>query len=279
MARSRGGAGEAGDLRFRNRYGAWALVAGASEGLGAAYAKALAGRGMNLVLAARRAEPLEALAEDLRGGLGVEVRTLAGDLASPDFPARLALEAAELDLGVLVYNAAHAPAGDFAEAGLADLARVVDVNVRAPVALLGAVLPRMAARGRGAVILMSSLAGNQGSPHLAAYAASKAFNRVLAEGLWRELRDRGVDVLACCPGAVRTPGYASASAGEAPGTLDPEFVAERTLRALGRGPLAIPGLLNLIAFWLTGRVLPRRAAIGLMARSTRDLARAAGRKG
>jgi short-subunit dehydrogenase len=278
MTHSRVEAGRAVDPRFRNRYGSWALVAGASEGLGAAYAKALAGRGMNLVLAARRIAPLESLAQDLRGRFGVEVRPISGDLAEATFLERLGRELSALEVGVLVYNAAYAPVGDFAEADPADLMRVVDVNVRAPVALLGAVLPRMAARGRGAVVLMSSLAGDQGSPRLAAYAASKAFNRVLAEGLWRELRGGGIDALACCAGAVRTPGYANASGKEAPGTLDPEFVAERTLRALGRGPLAIPGLLNLVAFWLTGRVLSKRAAIGIMARSTRDLARPAGRK-
>ena len=101
------------------------------------------------------------------------------------------------------------------------------MNIRAPVTLVRGLLPGMIARGRGGVILMTSLAGNQGSPYIATYAASKAFNRVLAEGLWYELKDKGVDVLACCAGAVRTPGYSGAAAGkDAPGTLDPEEVVE-----------------------------------------------------
>jgi hypothetical protein len=260
--------------RFPDRYGAWALVAGASQGLGAEFARALAGRGMNLVLAARRKALLERLAEDLRASFSVEVRCLDGDLAAPGCAEELHAATSGLDVGLLVYNAAHSPVGDFAAADYADLMRVVDVNVRGPVALLRAFLPSMVARRRGAVVLMSSLAGNQGAPRIAAYAASKAFNRVLAEGLWHELKGHGIDVIACCAGAIRTPGYADAAGKDAPGTLDPGFVAERTLRALGHGPLVIPGFVNLAAYSIMSRLLPRRAAIGIMAGSTSNLAQA-----
>jgi short-subunit dehydrogenase len=261
---------------FRERYGAWALVAGASEGLGAAYARALAGRGLNLVLVARRKAILDELAEDLRRSFGVEVRCCDGDLASLSFLETLQAACSSLDVGLIVYNATQAPVGEFASASGEDLIRVVDVNVRAPVALLHAFLPRMTARGRGAVILMTSLAGNQGAPRIAAYAASKAFTRVLAEGLWYELKDRGIDVVACCAGAVRTPGYALTAGKDAPGTLDPEDVVERTLRALGHGPVVIPGFVNRAASVFMCRLLPRRAAIALMAGSTSGLAPAEG---
>jgi uncharacterized protein len=263
---------------FPRRYGAWGAVAGASQGLGAAYARALAGRGMNLVLAARRMAPLEDLAEDLRARFGVEVRCTDGDLADADFLRRFSDTVASVDLGVLVYNAAHAPVGEFASLDPADIFRAVDVNVRGPVTLLRSVLPSMIERGCGAVVLMSSLAGNQGSPRLSTYAATKAFNRVLAEGLWHELRDSGVDVLACCVGAVRTPGYSTAAGREAPGTLDPDRVAEYALRALGRGPVATPGFVNRAATLFMTRILPRRAAIGIMAGSTNDLSQPKERK-
>lgn len=256
---------------FPARYGAWALVAGASQGLGAAYARALAGRGMDLVLVARRRSLLDALADDVRRSFGVEVRCLEGDLADQGFSERLSSAVADLEIGVLVYNAAHAPVGDFASMDSADLMRVVDVNVRGPVGLLRSLLPSMIERQRGAVVLMSSLAGNQGSPRLATYAASKAFNRVLAEGLWRELRSQGVDMVACCAGAVRTPGYSTAAGADAPGTLGPQAVAESALRALGHGPVVIPGFVNRVAALLLGRLLPRRAAIGIMSGSTRRL--------
>lgn len=258
-------------IDLRSRYGPWAIVAGASEGLGAAFARALAGRGLDVVLIARREERLGAFADALSAASEVEVRTMAADLGSPGLGERLRRETADLEVGVAVYNAAFAPLGAFVERSLAELAEVVDVNVRGPLTFARVLAEPMAARGRGALVLVSSLAGGQGTPRLAAYAASKAFNTVLAESLWAELRPRGVDVLACCAGAIRTPGYAGAARRDAPGTLDPEAVAERTLAALGRGPRVVPGGVNRLASWLVGRLLPRRLAIRIMAANTRDL--------
>jgi len=259
-------------LGFAERYGVWALVAGASEGLGAAYARALAARGMKLVLVARRRGPLEDLAEDVRRTSGVEVRCYDGDLASVTFLESLKASCADLDLGLFVCNAAQAPIGDFASRADGDLMRVVDVNVRAPMVLLRDIIPKMQEQGRGAVILMTSLTGNLGTPRIASYAASKAFLRVLGEGLWYELKDQGVDVLAGVCGAVRTPGYVTAAGKDAPGTLDADQVVERALGALGRGPVVTPGLVNRVAAFVMTRLLPRRTAIGILAGSTVSLA-------
>ncbi len=257
---------------FAERYGPWALIAGASEGLGAAYAGALARRGLNLVLVSRRKALLDDLAEGLHGAHGVEVLALDGDLGERHFLESVQDACSGLEVGLVVYNAAHAPIGEFASAPLEDLLRVAAVNIRAPVALVRGLLPGMTERGRGGVILMTSLAGNQGSPYIATYAASKAFNRVLAEGLWYELKNKGVDVVACCAGAVRTPGYVEAAAGkDAPGTLDPDEVVEQALWALGRGPVVIPGYVNRMASIFMTRLLPRRRAISIMARNTADL--------
>jgi len=262
---------------FAERYGPWALVAGASEGLGVAYAHALARRGLNLVLVARRRALLKGLADELSASFAVDVRSLDGDLAERRFLEGLQDDCSDLDVGLIVYNAAYAPIGEFASTPLDDLLRVAAVNIGAPVALVRGLLPAMTERGRGGVILMTSLAGNQGSPYIATYAASKAFNRVLAEGLWYELKDKGVDVVACCAGAVRTPGYSGAAAGkDAPGTLDPEEVVEQTLRALGRGPVVVPGLVNRVASTFMTRLLSRRRAISIMAGNTADLVPAAG---
>jgi len=247
-------------------------VAGASEGIGAAYAQALAARGLDIVLVARRVGPLDDLARRLHAEWGSHVRILPGDLGEPEFVASLPRSCADIEVGILVYNAAFAPAGEFVSLPPDQLDRVVQVNVRAPLALVRMFLPPMLERGRGAVVLMSSLSGNQGSPYLAAYAASKAFNRELAESLWYEARARGVDVVACCAGAVRTPGYRAASQKDAPGTLEPVEVAEATLRSLGRGPVVIPGAVNRLANFLMTRVLPRRRAIAMMAASTMALA-------
>lgn len=256
---------------FPQRYGVWAVIAGASEGLGAAFAESLAARGLSLVLLARRAELLGALASKLRTSHGVEVRPVACDLAEPSFADALSGAITDVEVGVAIYNAAYSFVAPLFERPLADALRVVDVNVRAPLVFLHTLVPPMIARGRGAVVLMSSLAGFQGSPKLAAYAASKAFGTILGESLWAELGPKGVDVITSCAGAIRTPGYAKALQKEAPGTLDASEVAERTLAALGRGPVVIPGATNKLASQLLRRLLSRKSAIGIMGRSVSGL--------
>jgi short-subunit dehydrogenase len=256
---------------FASKYGPWAVVAGASEGLGAAFAGALAARGVNLLLLARRGDALRDVAQRLRAANGIEVRAEVCDLARPDLPAALAALTADIEIGLGVYNAAYAPAGDLALRPLDDLLQVADVNVKGPLIFARTLAPAMVARGRGGIVLMSSLAGLQGAPRIAAYAASKAFNIVLGESLWHELKPHGVDVVTCCAGAVRTPGYARSAKGDAPGTLDADVVAEATLNALGHGPVVVPGAINRIARFVMGRLLPRRSAIGIMARSTKEL--------
>ena len=217
---------------FRTRYGAWAVVAGASEGLGAAFATELAKRGMHLLLVARRAEALRAVADRLRRDHGIEVRVLVLDLASPVPAESLADAATDLDLGLIVYNAAFVPAASFLELEDDALDQLMRVNVHGPLTLLRTLLPPM--RGRGAVVLMLSLAGMQGAPRLAAYAASKAFNTILGESLWYELREQGIDVVVSCPGAINTPRYLKSTNRVAPGTMTSEAVARETLDAWGR---------------------------------------------
>jgi short-subunit dehydrogenase len=258
-------------VTFRERYGPVAVVAGASEGLGAAFADSIAARGVDLVLLARRGDVLRDLAAQIGAARGVEVTPVACDLAEGGFvdAMRAAIGAREIGLGV--YNAAYTFTAPLLDRPLEDALRVVDVNVRGPLHFVHALAPAMCARGRGGVVLMASLAGLQGSPRLAAYAASKAFNIVLGESLWAELRPRGVDVLVSCAGAVRTPGYQKTAKGDAPGTLDPRDVAERTLAALGRGPTVIPGALNRFASIVLGRMLPRRSAIAIMGKNTKAI--------
>lgn len=254
-----------------DRYGRWALVAGASEGLGAAFASQLAARGMHLVLVARRGHLLAELREQLTTEYQVEVRCLVGDLADPTIAEALADAVAELDLGIIIYNAAYTAVGPFTEAPEEEIERVVDVNVRGPLRVLRTLLPVLSSRGRGAVVLMSSLSGLQGTPFISVYAASKAFNMILAEGLWYELRSHGVEVVACCAGAMRTPGYIRSYDRDVPGMLPPEEAARRTLDGLGRGPRLVPGHLNRLTAVLVGRLLPRRWAVRLIGRNTKHV--------
>jgi uncharacterized protein len=256
---------------FRERYGAWAVVAGASEGLGAAFAEALAARKMNLVLLARRKPVLDTLAGSLREKYAVEVRTLGCDLASASWTDALSQQTEGLDIGVAIYNAAFSFVAPLLSRPLQDALSVVDVNVAGPLRMVHALAPNMVKAGRGAIVLMSSLAGFQGSPKLSAYAASKAFNMILAESLWAELGPAGIDVLASCAGAIRTPGYEKALKKEAPGTLDAPSVVEATLHALGSGPIVIPGALNKFASFYLRRMASRKGAVGIMAKSMAGL--------
>jgi len=256
---------------FKSRYGPWAIVAGASEGLGAAFAEGLARRGLNLLLLARRTELLGALAEKLTTECGVEVRCAACDLADPGLDAQLASFTETVDIGLVVYNAAYAPVGHFLEQSTEALLRVVDVNVRGPLLFARRFAPAMVARRRGGILLMSSMAGFQGAPRIATYAASKAFNTVLGEGLWSELGHQGVDVLVTCAGAVRTPNYLKSAGAEAPGTLDAAQVVESSLSALGKRPSLIPGFINQLGRFVLGRILSRRSAIAIMGNSTKEL--------
>jgi uncharacterized protein len=254
-------------VTFSERYGPWALVAGASEGLGAAFATELARRGCNLVLVARRPEPLAALA----GRLPTHAVPVAADLATVDGVAAAIAATRGLEIGLVVANAAYSPIGRFVDMSAQESARAVNLNCQATLTMAHHFLPGMVERRRGGLVIMSSLAGLQGSPPISVYAATKAFGAVLAEGLWAELRGTGVDVVACLAGAVSTPGLAQAKERRAPGTLTPERVVASALRGLGRGPRIVPGVAMRVSSVVMSRLLPRRTAIGIIARASRDL--------
>jgi len=252
---------------FAARYGPWALVAGASEGLGAAFAVELARRGCNLVLVARRTGPLEELA----GSLPTSVVPVTADLSTTDGLDAVAAAAADHEIGTVVANAAYSPIGRFVDTAPELTRRALELNCGAPLALAHRFLPAMVARKRGGFVVMSSLAGLQGSPPISVYAATKSFGAILAEGLWAELRGTGVDVVACLAGAVATPNLSAAKSRQAPGTLPPDRVATAALDALGRGPRVVPGAVNRFSSVVMSRLLPRRVAIAVISRASRDL--------
>jgi short-subunit dehydrogenase len=256
---------------FRTRYGPWALVAGASEGLGAEFATQLAARGLNLLLIARREELLNTLGAQLMRTYAVEVRTLPLDLAREDLERVVREATADLEIGLLVYNAAVSMIGPYFEIPLEDHLREIAVNCRAPMTLAYLLGLPMLKRGRGGILLMSSLGGSQGSALLVNYTATKAYNRLFAEGLWDELRGQGVDVLTSCPAAVSTPGYLASAPRGSMSSMTPQAVVRESLAALGRGPAIIPGRTYRLANVLMQRLLPRKSAIKLMGRVTRRM--------
>ncbi len=240
------------------------LIAGASEGLGGAYARSLAGRGLNLILIARRRDVLQALAENLKSSFSVEVRTLCLDLSEEESPVIIDRKTAGLDIGLLVYNAALSLIGPFFDHSIDRHLKEIDVNCRGPLTLAYSFGGRFIRRGGGGIILMSSLSSSQGSPYIANYAATKAWNLILAEGLWYEMKDKGVDILACAAGAVDTPNYRQSSPGAKMNAMRPDIVAEQALKDLGRKPVSIPGFGSRAADFIIRRLLPRKARINIM---------------
>jgi uncharacterized protein len=257
---------------FHRRYGPWALVAGGSSGLGAEYARQLAARGLNLVLVARGLAELESLAAQLRGKYGVQVRPLQFDLQNSELLGDLVMQIKDLEIGLLVYNAAFSSVGLFFDQPLETHLRELHVNSQTPLALVYMLGKPMLERRRGGIIMMSSLSSGQGTPLAANYAATKAYNQILAEGLWDELRSKGVDVLVCSPSVVTKPGQPQAEnqGFSAPAVSTGEVVSE-TLAALGRQPGVIPGRDSRMAAFFMRHLMPRRWAIQMMGRAMRSL--------
>ena len=181
-------------MTLRERYGPWAVVLGGSEGIGASFARQLADDGVNVVLVARNPEPLRATADEARA-LGVDVRTLSVDLTADAAIDEIASATADLDVGLVVYNAGAVHSGDSVLDNPVDFAlNLVKLNCAGPVQVSHHFGTRMVERGRGGLLFVGSMSGVCGASGTVAYAASKAFVQVWAEGMWSELHDKGVDV-------------------------------------------------------------------------------------
>ena len=256
---------------FRAKYGPWAVVAGASAGLGAEYAAQLAAAGLDLVLVARRTVELEALAASLRQRAGVDVRTLPLDLALPGAAATLDQQTSDLDVGLLIYNATRSLVGPFLDLPLDDHLDELAVNTCTPMELAWRFGQRLSARGRGGMILMSSVSASQGAPLVSNYGATKAYGLVLAEGLWEEWRARGVDVLAVQPAVIAEASGAQPQRAAGATTLTPDTIAREALAALGHGPSVTPGAtVKLVTFFMR-RIMPRASAIRMLGRVMRQM--------
>ncbi|GAB3204696.1 SDR family NAD(P)-dependent oxidoreductase [Nocardia tengchongensis] len=224
------------------RYGPWAVITGGSEGVGRSFALELARAGIALLLVARRTAPLEATAAECRE-LGVEVRTLATDLTAPTAVAEIVAAVADVEVGLLVLNAgANTHSAPFVDGDLAAFGQVIDLNITTPLGLIHHFGAAMKARGRGAILMVGSLAGYLGSQHHAVYGGVKAFGRIFAESLWLELGDHGVDVLELVLGVTRTPAMERVGLDfDVPGmpVSEPDDVAREGLSRLGHGPVHI----------------------------------------
>jgi uncharacterized protein len=239
---------------FLTRFGPWAVVTGASSGIGEAFARQLAARGIHLVLVARREERLQRLAVELGKAHGIETRIVPVDLASDDFLPVVAEATHDLDIGLLVNNAGVLLAGQFLDHELNDELNQSNLNNRAVLVLAHHFGRRLRERKRGGMIFLASTVAYAGVPAMSAYAASKAHALHFAEGFSREVRSDGIAVLALCPGPTSTEIWPSGATPSLP--MRPEAVAEIALRKLGKRTTVVAGFLNRLITFST-RLTPR----------------------
>jgi short-subunit dehydrogenase len=260
---------------LKEKYGLTAMVAGASEGIGAAFATFLAEEGMDLVLIARREVPLQQFAASLEKRYAVRAICIACDLSFVNATRQIEEALNGIEINLLVYNAALSYIGPFIKNSAENHRLMAQANMLTPLDMLHTFGGKMLSKGCGGIVLMTSLAGLQGSGFLSMYAATKAFNRIMAESLWYEWRDNGVDVIACCAGATSTLNFIETKPEKttflAPRVLKPEEVAKECLERIGCQPSFITGRGNRIASFFMQKIFPRKTAITIMGNTTRKM--------
>lgn len=248
--------------RLRSRYGTWAVITGASSGIGREIALLLAEAGINLVIAGRDTARLHELAMACEAAHRVRVHSVEADVATASGVQEVIRASAEREVGLFVASAGYGTSGPWLASQAEQELNMLEVNCKAVLVLTHHYSKRFAAQKRGGIILLSSMIAFQGAPYMAHYAATKAYVQTLAEGLYRELKPHGVDVLAVAPGPVNTR-FAQRAGLYMRMALAPEQVGVPVLAALGRSSTVFPGwLTKLLVYSL--RLLPRRARIRAM---------------
>lgn len=248
--------------RLRQNYGPWAVVTGASSGIGLELAQRLAEAGLDLVINARRGDELEKVAHLLTATNGIEVRVIAADVSDPAGVQRIIDQTADLNIGLLVASAGYGTSGWFTESNVAEEISMLRVNCEAVLALTHHYSKRFAGNKRGGIILLSSLVAFQGVPFSANYAATKAYVQSLAEALAVELKPDGVDVLSAAPGPVKS-GFEQRANMKMNMALTPAQVGIPILRALGRQSTVLPGFLTKFLTYSL-RTVPRWGKVRIM---------------
>lgn len=257
-------------MRRLAKYGTWAVVTGASAGLGEEFARQIAAEGINVFLVARRTDRLASLESELRGRYGVEARSLPLDLTCEGADEALDEATSSLDVGLFINNAGFGYMGRFLDQDPARLLEMVRLNCAAAMLLAHRFGRRLRCRGRGGMVVVASLAGFQPTPYMSLYGATKGFDLLLGEGLAYELRGSGVDVLVLCPGSTRTEfGRVAGSTGKGAGML-PGPVVKAALDGLGRRRVVVTGVLNKVAA-VFDRLFPRNVVTASCALALRKM--------
>ncbi len=253
---------------LQEKYGGWALVTGASAGIGEAFARYIAAAGMNVILVARRKERLEKLAEEIQGGSNVLALPVSLDLTGDGFLEKLKQEIADREIGLLVNNAGFGSVGLYVDNDAQREAEMVKLHCLAPTILTHHFVRPMMARKKGAIIFVGSIVGYQPVPYISTYSATKAFNIFLGKSLWYELREHNIDVLALAPGGTKTEFQQVIHQSASSIAATPDAVVRSAMKALGKKPAVVHGVHNKI--WaFAGRFLPVRMSLSLHGRFMR----------
>lgn len=250
------------------RYGPWALVTGASSGIGYEFARRLAAGGLNVAMVARRRAALESLRSELETTHGVRCRVVEMDLSEPGAAARLAQAVSDVEIGLLVANAGTGWIGRFDRQRPEDHAPLIRLHCEMHVELTARLLPAMKRRGKGGVIIVSSMGGLVPLPYYAVYSGTKALLQNWGEALAIEMRGTGVDVQVLAPGDTKT-GFQEAAGEMSTKWSSVEDVVEESLASLGRRPVVVPGLENRLSL-LAARFLPRKWFLDIVEKRQRE---------
>ena len=242
-------------MSFKEKYGSWAIITGASSGLGVEFAHQLAEKGLNLVLVARREELMVELAEKIQSKYPVEVRIIALDLAKEGFYNELAEKTSDLDIGLIVNNAGMNIEGHFYRGDLDRNIQMIRLNMEAPFTIAYEMGKKFIEKGKGGIIFTASSSSFQATPYLSHYGATKAYLLSLAESMNYEFKDKGVDVIALCPGMTESE-MTKGMKGN-PIVMKAAPVVKLAIDNLGKQAYVVPGLGNKIQAFMTQRVLGR----------------------
>ncbi len=247
---------------LKGKYGNWALITGASSGIGKEFAKYFAREGLNLVLVARRIERLEELANQLREKNRIEVISVCADLTQDDFLSLILEKTGNIGINILVNNAGVGSSGKFEEILSEKEISLVKLNCLAPLILTHHFSKGMIEKRKGAIIFLGSIVAFQPNPYVTTYAASKAFNLMMGSGLWYELKNYNIDVLSVSPGGTRTEFLRTGKSNSKLIVDEPENVVRTAIKALGKKPSVVNGVVNKTMIKLS-RLLPLKCSTRL----------------
>jgi short-subunit dehydrogenase len=251
-------------MKFKEKYGPWALVTGASSGIGEEFARQLAAKGLNVIIAARRKDRLAQLRQNILARHDVEVIAIDVDLLSDDFLAVIKKVTEGLVVGLLVNNAGMLYMGDHLDNTIENELKMIDLNIKVPAVLTHHFASAMVKRKRGGIIFTASMLGFMGTPYASTYAGTKAHEIVKSEGLWYELKPKGVDVITLNPGLTETEMVADYDFSAMPMKfMKPGPVAKSALDNLGKSVRVTPGAMNNIMNWMSKRVMSRNMSINM----------------